>query len=47
MKEFINQHGESIIEAAGALFVLTAFGAAIFGGGLSGITQTFSKWLYG
>lgn len=47
MKEFINQHGESILEAAGAVLVLSAFGIAVFGSGLSGIAQTFSGWLYG
>lgn len=47
MKEMLNQHGDAIAGAAGALLVLGVFAGILFGDGFSGVTRLFSGWLYG
>lgn len=47
MKEIMKQHGGTLAEAAGGILLIGLIAAAFFGGGISGITEAFSAWLYG
>lgn len=47
MIEFIKQHGQTLIEAGGAVIMIGVFAGAFFGVGFSAAATMFSKWLYG
>lgn len=47
MKEFISQHGETIVEAAGTVLIIGFLAVMTLGGGLSAGIRLFSNWLYG
>ena len=44
MIEFIKQHGQTLIEAGGAVIMIGVFAGAFFGGGVLGGGKKFSKW---
>ena len=46
MKEFMNQHGETVLAGTAAALV-SSFAGMAFGGGFSRIAHIFSSWLYG
>ena len=47
MKEFMNQHGETVLAGTAAALVISSFAGMAFGGGFSRIAHIFSSWLYG
>lgn len=47
MKEIIREHGGAVADAAGAILVTALIAGAVFGGGISRVTEYFSAWLYG
>lgn len=47
MKEFMKQHGETVLAGTAAALVISSFAGMAFGGGFSRIAHIFSSWLYG
>lgn len=43
MIEFIKQHGQTLIEAGGAVIMIGVFAGAFFGGGFSAAAQCFQS----
>ena len=46
MKEFMNQHGETVLAGTAAALVISSFAGMVFGG-FSRMAHIFSSWLYG
>ena len=45
MKEFMNQHGETVLAGTAAALVISSFAGMAFGGGFSRIEHIFSSGL--